>query len=293
MPGVGVSHVTGPSPRVRGSRAQDPRAVRAHGSIPACAGKPPGAPCTCTPTRVHPRVCGEAPAGTSTPILTEGPSPRVRGSRRLPRPAGGPAGSIPACAGKPGKSCASASKRRVHPRVCGEAMLSVGETRPCRGPSPRVRGSPGPSSLRRRRRGSIPACAGKPPAGSPACSLAGVHPRVCGEAAYWLPVPPDTRGPSPRVRGSLGDAFSRPPAPRSIPACAGKPCAPPDCRSWTTVHPRVCGEADVRERVLEGRGGPSPRVRGSLHPPRHSGNDHGSIPACAGKPRAGRTWATR
>ena len=93
----------GLSPRVRGNRAHvvpdDPR----RGSIPACAGEPsPGLRASRT-GRVYPRVCGGTPAGFYTQRPVPGLSPRVRGNRP-----GGPAtrpdaGSIPACAGEPGR----------------------------------------------------------------------------------------------------------------------------------------------------------------------------------------------
>ena len=72
---------------------------------------------------------------------------------------------------------------------------------------------------------------------------------MCGEAGTLTGVIPDNAGPSPRVRGSLGEAELRPDLRGSIPACAGKPACSP------IAH--------------DGRG--------------HL--DAGSIPACAGKPK--------
>ena len=91
------------------------------GSIPACAGKPFGSASQGRRLRVHPRVCGEARIDSWRGRLIDGPSPRVRGS---PSPDGSGAhavGSIPACAGKPSIPRSITSRRRVHPRVCGEA----------------------------------------------------------------------------------------------------------------------------------------------------------------------------
>ena len=111
-----------------------------------------------------------------------GPSPRVRGSRELVhRPVESP-GSIPACAGKPDQKGVWRLVARVHPRVCGEAEVSVVDEPGQEGPSPRVRGSRTPTAPATHPPGSIPACAGKPGLPLPHAYREGVHPRVCGEA---------------------------------------------------------------------------------------------------------------
>ena len=149
----------GPSPRVRGSpdrgRGGDGRA----GSIPACAGKPISAQPAVGLRRVHPRVCGEAGTGSSSPVSGGGPSPRVRGSRAGARDDCEPGGSIPACAGKPPLSQRASDTLRVHPRVCGEAVGKDDARSVVQGPSPRVRGSHAPLPGTLPVRGSIPACA--------------------------------------------------------------------------------------------------------------------------------------
>ena len=192
-----------------------------------------------------------------------GPSPRVRGSRPVPFGASSPHGSIPACAGKPASSICPLVMVRVHPRVCGEASRERMSELFSRGPSPRVRGSLRAGPRQRDRPGSIPACAGKPCGRARRTRVAGVHPRVCGEA--WLAsrgIYPLV-GPSPRVRGSRAYVG----APRSlcgsIPACAGKPTARRTVSCSIRVHPRVCGEARRPGHRPVSAPGPSPRVRGS------------------------------
>ena len=76
--------------------------------------------------------------------------------------------------------------------------------------------------------------------------------------------------------------------PGSIPACAGKPDATAPFRRVRRVHPRVCGEARINSDDSVGPSGPSPRVRGSPQAHPLVSVVHGSIPACAGKPRGGR-----
>ena len=115
---------SGPSPRVRGSRGLMPRLGDRVGSIPACAGEPMGGAGTPGPVGVHPRVCGGALRHASAWALVIGPSPRVRGSRG---PGQGPPprrGSIPACAGEPGRGRIAPRAAPVHPRVCGGAAPS-------------------------------------------------------------------------------------------------------------------------------------------------------------------------
>ena len=89
-------------------------------------------------------------------------------------------GSIPACAGEPGKRRSSLRSIRVYPRVCGGTIgrLASGEFSP--GLSPRVRGNHKPGGLHDERTGSIPACAGEPKCFSGERGLSRVYPRVCG-----------------------------------------------------------------------------------------------------------------
>ena len=234
----------GPSPRVRGSLVLlDVHDVRV-GSIPACAGKPAWRGSSTARSGVHPRVCGEAIRAASIAAVSDGPSPRVRGSpgdHVDPDRAGG---SIPACAGKPHAMAGPPSDAGVHPRVCGEAPFERHSTSSTRGPSPRVRGSRGAKSGRNLGRGSIPACAGKPgpQRGRRGCSW--VHPRVCGEAGPATCCNATGAGPSPRVRGSLLRLAHSASSGGSIPACAGKPCRTTAAWPVTRVHPRVCGEAN-------------------------------------------------
>ena len=193
----------GPSPRVRGSRLVHESLHRRVGSIPACAGKPGTGGEGKQLLRVHPRVCGEASFDGLMVMMLRGPSPRVRGSLQGYQPRHRKLGSIPACAGKPTSSTASAGLIGVHPRVCGEAESAKEGEKADKGPSPRVRGSRDVDVVRAVTEGSIPACAGKPGLEQRPMNSNGVHPRVCGEAAHLSLIIAGHRGPSPRVRGSL------------------------------------------------------------------------------------------
>ena len=293
LPRVGFQSVaTGPSPRVRGSRVDLGDDLIRAGSIPACAGKPLAAACAARSGEVHPRVCGEAGTGFFLTPFSPGPSPRVRGSPVKVSTCAHPAGSIPACAGKPQAAAADARMAAVHPRVCGEAPRLFPLLRPYHGPSPRVRGSRRCASPSGARPGSIPACAGKPDAFVAGSAVSRVHPRVCGEAPASSATCAPSAGPSPRVRGSHAVHWRIYTPGGSIPACAGKPETLRGSRCHQWVHPRVCGEASMAEYADREKQGPSPRVRGSPTAALAGRGHHGSIPACAGKPN-GRTCRPR
>ena len=70
-----------------------------------------------------------------------GLSPRVRGSQEQHGQARPSPGSIPACAGEPGRDWSCNRDRTVYPRVCGGAELMHLKREDDGGLSPRVRGS--------------------------------------------------------------------------------------------------------------------------------------------------------
>ena len=133
--------VEGLSPRVRGSLKKAPFLRPWLGPIPACAGEPRGWGCQSFLTRAYPRVCGGADAEALRKRVSEGLSPRVRGSLKRLAYQHGMVGPIPACAGEPITGSLFSSRNRAYPRVCG------GADQPCpalcdqKGLSPRVRGS--------------------------------------------------------------------------------------------------------------------------------------------------------
>ena len=78
------------------------------------------------------------------------------------------------------------------------------------------------------------------------------------------------------------------PQPGSIPACAGEPFGFSVNGHNISVYPRVCGGTRPGSSRLSARTGLSPRVRGNPTIILAFGIEAGSIPACAGEPRAGR-----
>ena len=156
-PGAG-----GLSPRVRGNPGAADREPGPVGSIPACAGEPPGAGVPGCGRQVYPRVCGGTIFTISSASLSAGLSPRVRGNQSFPLVNPAAAGSIPACAGEPHAVRQHQADRQVYPRVCGGTWVLGWAGGVDYGLSPRVRGNrrffTPPAGQRR----SIPACAGEP-----------------------------------------------------------------------------------------------------------------------------------
>ena len=222
----GLPAVYGLSPRVRGNRGADAVAFGDERSIPACAGEPRPRRLQWRPCRVYPRVCGGTLWSGRVALSGTGLSPRVRGNPAGIAPVLANVGSIPACAGEPGRRRLWRRERRVYPRVCG------GTGRLCRrrgrwwGLSPRVRGNPREAGVNGGARGSIPACAGEPCRPNSRGCTGRVYPRVCGGTRRPALSNPPNMGLSPRVRGNLAGLVFRQGIQRSIPACAGEPRTP-------------------------------------------------------------------
>ena len=274
----------GPSPRARGSPTGAPATKAFNGSIPAGAGKPRWRDTTGGSSEVHPRGRGEAPGAARGPSTPSGPSPRARGSLRIPATRGSTPGSIPAGAGKPSYERDSGRYTRVHPRGRGEADTSAKRRAVIRGPSPRARGSRVPAAGVPAAGGSIPAGAGKPARYRMLRDQRRVHPRGRGEAVVFDDDRQVIRGPSPRARGSRAPPRCARSRRGSIPAGAGKPSPSTLRATLTRVHPRGRGEATRRRHRGATLRGPSPRARGSLRPAPATRPAPGSIPAGAGKP---------
>ena len=229
-------------------------------------------------------MCGAARGGSVVHISIPGLSPRVRGSHLR---AGSPQrsqGSIPTCAGQPLGLQDRLHPREVYPHVCGAAVTQGNEQRNIMGLSPRVRGSHAYRAPKPSLRGSIPTCAGQPPASWPFQASAEVYPHVCGAAWSRNVICPIVLGLSPRVRGSPVESPKRIEASGSIPTCAGQPMSAVVLPPEPTVYPHVCGAAHITSGSATADQGLSPRVRGSLDQATWTDKGWGSIPTCAGQP---------
>ena len=266
----GTRQVAGPngtpaglSPRVRGNPSGTGSGVRSQGSIPACAGEPPHRPRPERQRQVYPRVCGGTAADGKRSGNGRGLSPRVRGNHSVISSSAKILRSIPACAGEPPPTTPAASTKPVYPRVCGGTVRRRQAWTSMSGLSPRVRGNPHGSSPSSGRRGSIPACAGEPPALIGGGGDSQVYPRVCGGTYRGCPMRRLGIGLSPRVRGNRQGVNGGVQDGGSIPACAGEPPEGDVAVPAAGVYPRVCGGTCAR-RFSGGRFlGLSPRVRGN------------------------------
>ena len=169
--------------------------------IPALAGNTPrcSRPRVCRP--VHPRAGGEHFITSLRDIVTNGSSPRWRGTHE-------------SCMRAP---CVSP----VHPRAGGEHLSRQLQVRRTDGSSPRWRGTRRAAFHRRHRRRFIPALAGNTPTACCTRSAATVHPRAGGEHADEAAQFAQHAGSSPRWRGTLGNPACALRLDRFIPALAG------------------------------------------------------------------------
>ena len=237
---------------------------------------------------VYPRVCGGTSQTRRHISGLAGLSPRVRGNlSELPTPPDD-AGSIPACAGEPSSAGVCGGLPQVYPRVCGGTRIAMPGNQCLGGLSPRVRGNPSCYRMRRRRPGSIPACAGEPKWQPLDAGASEVYPRVCGGTVQRGRVRRPTAGLSPRVRGNQTAAALVSIPAGSIPACAGEPVISVHLVGVGEVYPRVCGGTLWPPRAVGQSGGLSPRVRGNRLDFVPGGYNRGSIPACAGEPTTNR-----
>ena len=212
----------GSSPRVRGKRGDILLNHANHGLIPACAGKTDSALLWESPSRAHPRVCGENGIRGLSEDTTIGSSPRVRGKRFRTIRRQPARRLIPACAGKTLAGRGLRSACRAHPRVCGENTVAVTALTQKAGSSPRVRGKLSVTESRPGRDRLIPACAGKTHGSGCVSADSAAHPRVCGENPILTASARHSLGSSPRVRGKRVALRVERHQVGLIPACAGK-----------------------------------------------------------------------
>ena len=234
---------------------------------------------------VHPRACGEHPAGRGDRKRPDGSSPRLRGTRPAIRQSLPSPRFIPAPAGNTRPFYNPALLPTVHPRACGEHQRSGHPVVELDGSSPRLRGT-----QPRRCRGIVRARFIPAPAGNTPSPLHGrrpraVHPRACGEHASGNYDPISGIGSSPRLRGTLVFERPKPRVHRFIPAPAGNTAFGASESGLPPVHPRACGEhapGDGRRRRIVGS---SPRLRGTHERHHHDGAEDRFIPAPAGNTR--------
>ena len=212
-----------------------------------------------------------------------GSSPLTRGKHGRELGVGRGGGLIPAHAGKTVRRGGHLARGRAHPRSRGENVSISMRTRPAGGSSPLTRGKQDRGRGSVRRRGLIPAHAGKTVRSGTRRRRAGAHPRSRGENdRHCLHAPPDA-GSSPLTRGKrwMGERLD---GPRGlIPAHAGKTTGAGTARGRAGAHPRSRGENHFYLPRPKRPRGSSPLTRGKRHPLRPCLCHGGLIPAHAGK----------
>ena len=112
----------GSPPQVRGKLPRAASAFRQNWITPAGAGKTADAAATAKRHRDHPRRCGENAGALPVGQRREGSPPQVRGKLILGIGDGGSRGITPAGAGKTALWISRSSRRKDHPRRCGENL---------------------------------------------------------------------------------------------------------------------------------------------------------------------------
>ena len=232
----------GSSPRLRGTDGAVVVLSRADRFIPAPAGNGNSMSVVICSPSVHPRACGERSTEIGTSGLSDGSSPRLRGTERQRSRGLSQLRFIPAPAGNGTARTRHLCAIAVHPRACGERHPPAFHMTQGRGSSPRLRGTDylhiGVILLAR----FIPAPAGNGRSLKEGPHTSTVHPRACGERINEPDAVQATAGSSPRLRGTALVAYSGAAYQRFIPAPAGNGRCGPCCRRCRTVHPRACGE---------------------------------------------------
>ena len=216
------SDTSGSSPRMRGTHESAVWHDRRRRIIPAYAGNTGWLPRLPDWRWDHPRVCGEHASRLLRLRSRRGSSPRMRGTPRSTRPQQTSGGIIPAYAGNTSSAMLNLSSSRDHPRVCGEHSLPRLSHWLMRGSSPRMRGTLVFVYQLRIVGRIIPAYAGNTRPARQRTSCAVDHPRVCGEHVLSVFPVAAAMGSSPRMRGTLLNAWQT--------------------RVCNRDHPRVCGE---------------------------------------------------
>ena len=138
---VGLGHVLGSSPRMRGSPIPIQAPPYVNGIIPAHAGLTEYFAFSRRRHGDHPRACGAHASSRYSRLTRQGSSPRMRGSRSAFGVACAAGGIIPAHAGLTLVEGINFSDSWDHPRACGAHQRHCCNACVLPGSSPRMRGS--------------------------------------------------------------------------------------------------------------------------------------------------------
>ena len=273
----------GSSPLTRGKREYITARARDWGLIPAHAGKTSSEPLSLASRPAHPHSRREnRPMTIVRPIHTDS-SPLTRGKRIRLASTRSHFRLIPAHAGKTLEKTLAREPSGAHPRSRGENISSRSAIWFLRGSSPLTRGklmgylSPIEDAR------LIPAHAGKTSSRCSRKDCMPAHPRSRGENHMHTAPTSAFAGSSPLTRGKPSDLITPIPAPRLIPAHAGKTSAPAFSRACIAAHPRSRGENTADDALTAQPAGSSPLTRGKQPSQRSRCTAMRLIPAHAGK----------
>ncbi len=187
---------------MRGTRDREFATTSQCRFIPARAGNTPTARPPTIRQAVHPRACGEHVPMSPREGAHCGSSPRVRGTHDLVQQRCLRFRFIPARAGNTLRKITRPRNVAVHPRACGEHLLSRRFLARSSGSSPRVRGTRLNRAAEAAKCRFIPARAGNTASASAWARCRAVHPRACGEHVRSRNHHLTEHGSSPRVRGT-------------------------------------------------------------------------------------------
>ena len=202
-PGAPGSQLLSPgsSPLARGGQKDHPDLAGDYGLIPAGAGRTHGQDQGTGAGAAHPRWRGEDHGSVGETMTISGSSPLARGGRSRILGVSLPDGLIPAGAGRTVPVHDGRGAGRAHPRWRGEDMSELSKQLTAEGSSPLARGGRAISASRRRRRGLIPAGAGRTGDRGPCAGVGGAHPRWRGEDFTSSLRRDNCAGSSPLARG--------------------------------------------------------------------------------------------
>ena len=163
-------HGLGSPPLVRGKGQTYLLLCRWTGITPACAGKSAGVGVSSVRGEDHPRLRGEKCPSPRFSTSAGGSPPLARGKAVLLPGKQHFWGITPACAGKRSGVMLSDKQIEDHPRLRGEKLYHLVNSRGGAGSPPLARGKDIVHERRQFKRGITPACAGKsPPTGGILC----------------------------------------------------------------------------------------------------------------------------
>ena len=192
----------------------------------------------------------------------EGSPPHARGRRHPTRGRCKHPRITPACAGKTRIIGVECHQRPDHPRMRGEDARVGAVPKLTGGSPPHARGRRSERRTRTSPDGITPACAGKTVALHLGLPRVRDHPRMRGEDCPSRPSLRRIAGSPPHARGRPQSELEEAQRHRITPACAGKTKFIELHDLISPDHPRMRGEDDWLQRLMDAVDGSPPHARG-------------------------------